>query len=579
TVRSRAAAALQHTRDAALLARVCRTHPDPMVRRRAFEALRANPGGSRRADLRRRDIAFTSRRTLGMELFGCFLDGLRDPDEGVRQQACDAVVEYAQSVRLVPVRATTRALEELADDESASQLVHEDAVRAIDEVQRPAAGELIVELVDQVLAWRGVLAREAHSMSCEEAGGAYVLDPAMAAEVVERWAKSYDLSPGQSAALQMAASGGPLDAATARCVQARLVDDLVVGLDCVAHAAAALRAIDSDALREAVEGWAEAVQAGPKLSWGADEGTEALQRRLSRWRRHAWIEACWAGQSLGGEPSPDALVDAAGDEDDWVRLLALRARAALDLDREAALEAMRDVARAHEGEAEFRLPIGLAAVAMAQAGKGGALELARFALGGPDLDLRMELTQKLTAVARPEPAATALVDYLIGQTLEDAAGLCMALALRAAGGSVEGLRVPADLAGGEWSEEPCARLALRAMDNEPEAAQRMKEVLREGEPEQRYCSGWYLSLSRVRSASLILSSVRDREGGPGELRALCAASLVRHGHPAALGGARKLLDAAHGRLKADLLTHLCRAVEDTVSRMLECGDVNLGRFV
>ena len=104
-------------------------------------------------------------------------------------------------------------------------------------------------------------------------------------------------------------------------------------------------------------------------------------------------------------------------------------------------------------------------------------------------------------------------------------------------------------------------------------------MVRQGAPRERYQSACYLALARARSAALLFASTRDQQDAPYMLRGLCAASLVRRGHPAAMGGWEKLLKAVTGRIKADMLTHLCRAVEDTIPLMLECADMNVGRFV
>jgi hypothetical protein len=117
------------------------------------------------------------------------------------------------------------------------------------------------------------------------------------------------------------------------------------------------------------------------------------------------------------------------------------------------------------------------------------------------------------------------------------------------------------------------------MGNDPEATHRLETMLREGRPQERYCGAHYLGLARVRSAALVFASVRDQEDAPYPLRALCGASLVRRGHPEAFAGLERLLRGAGGRREAVLLLHLCRAVEDAIPLMLECADVNVGRFV
>jgi hypothetical protein len=104
-------------------------------------------------------------------------------------------------------------------------------------------------------------------------------------------------------------------------------------------------------------------------------------------------------------------------------------------------------------------------------------------------------------------------------------------------------------------------------------------MLRSGEPLERYYAAYFLGLARVRSAALIFASVRDQEDAPFPVRAICAASLVRCGHPGSVVGLEKSLMSLTGRSKADLVALVGRAVEDTIPLMLECTNINAGRFV
>ncbi|MHC4592050.1 MAG: HEAT repeat domain-containing protein [Planctomycetota bacterium] len=585
-VRSRAADTLQYTRDAGLLVRVGQMHPDPMVRRRATEALVRNPGGLKGSGGMRRDVAFTSTRTLGADLFGYFLRALRDPDEGVRRHACAAICEYAKVTGLLPVRLSVRALEALADEETVSYLQQEDAAGAAQDVRKAPAGDLFVEHIEGILEWRGLLAREAHAIRWDASTGCYAVDSAVGSEAAARWAEAYKLSPEQSASLLRAAGGQGLDEATGRRVLAGLTRELSAALKCVAHGAGALRWIQQAGSAEVLERWTAAVQAGPKLEWGPQTGVARLQRRLNRARRRAWVVACLGREMLSEEPSVDTLGEASEDADDWVRLVALCAVAELSLEPEPVLERVRSICREHLGETGYREPIGLSSVALLRGDVEGALEMAEYAMTGRSLAQRMQLTRQVLLAAQEDRAGAALEDYLVGKSLDTVPALCLALALRGAGRSIEGLRVPAETGESEWSEKLCACLALRAMANEPDAAAKLEDVLRHGEPRQRYCSAYYLSLARVRTALPILASVLDRGDAPYMLRGLCAASLIRGGHPAGLTAMQKLVQSASGRVRADLLTHLCRAVEDTcravedtIPLMLKCSDVNSGRFV
>jgi len=571
-VRSRAADALPVTRDAALLVRVGRTHPDPIVRRFAVDALTRNPGGPKLAAGARRDLAFIATRTLGTELFGFFLTALRDPDDGVRQQSCAAIHEYAEALGLLPVRAATEALEGMMDDTHLSYLMGEEAARALGAVGKAAIPGLVARLAQAVLDARARVAREAHSVRWDEGAGCYAVTGALAPEVVQRWVEGFSLSAEQGAALRSGAAGPQkLDPEVARRVLSGMVGDLGGALDGVAHAAEALRIVDPTPHAELLAQWEAAVRAGPKLEWGPHPGVEKLRRGLYRLGRRAWVAV---RRARGAD-----LAEAAEDEDDWVKLTALAASAGPG-QRPAALPGlMCALCEAHVGDADYREPIGAAGVCLLDCEAGDRTTWLESALAGPEVDVRMELTQRLMAALAKEQRAEQVADHLVGRPLDTLPSLCLALALRGAGRSLEGIAPPAEVPDGEWSEELCAALALRAMGNDPEATHRLEMMLREGRPQERYCGAHYLGLARVRSAALVFASVRDQEDAPYPLRALCGASLVRRGHPEAFAGLERLLRGAGGRREAVLLLHLCRAVEDAIPLMLECADVNVGRFV
>ena len=201
-----------------------------------------------------------------------------------------------------------------------------------------------------------------------------------------------------------------------------------------------------------------------------------------------------------------------------------------------------------------------------------------FALAGGNVDFRTELTERLLGAAQAEECAEILRNHVAGRAAGDLPAVCLALALRGAGHAVERFDPSPDVGADDRSELACARLALRIMDNDPDAAVQLANVVRNGSAEQQYRSANYLSLSRARSSVPVFASVRDRDG-PYMLRALCAGSLLRRGHPGGPSWFEEALSSASGGARAGVLIHLSRAVEDTVPAMLECNDVNVGRFV
>ncbi len=574
SVCSRAAETLQYTRDAGLLARVARAHSDPLVRRLALEALTGDPGGPRRGGLAGRDLAFSSTRTHGPELFSTFLAALDDPDEGAQQQACAAIGQHADATGLVPVRRTVRALEAVAEREDVSYLMEEEATRAAEKAREAGAGDLIAEAAEEVLQWRGELAPEAHALRWDEDAGACVVRD-LPPEAAERWVEQFGLTAEQARQLR----AGSLPGEAAQKIRDGLARELRAALKAVEFAAAALRAIGQPGREATLEQWARAVRAGPKLDWGPAEGAVRALRRIGRLRSAACVQAAWAREALREEPDAAALCEAAKDPDDWLKLTALRAVADLAAGGEDAARRMAALCVDRRGQGDYRRPVGLAGVALLKRGEDAGLPAVEWALGGRRVDFRMEMAHALLAAAQDDAVAANVEDALAGRRLDEPAGLCLALALRGAGHAVDALKLPPVRTEGEWSEARCARLGLAAMENEPKAAAALERMLRDGDPRERYVAAHYLALARVRSAAQVFASVVDQVEAPYVLRGLCAASLVRRGHPAGMSGVRKLLQAATGRAQADLTALLCRAVEDTIPLMIECADVDVGRFV
>jgi len=579
SVRSRAADALTRTRDAGLLAKVLQTHADHLVRRRAADALAENPGGSKPFGRRGQEVAFSSTRTLGMCLFSSFMGALDDPDTEVRQRACDAIRDYAQRTRLLPVRQTLRELEGLAADGSVSFLMQEGAEDAAGVVSQNSIATLIAEQVDEILAWRGQLAREAHAVRWDEGSGGYTLADLPDEETVERWRTAYRLSEEQAAALARAGRGtAEMDEATAGRILGGLTRDLSAALSSVAHAARALGLIGHEDTKAVLDQSARSVHAAPRLEWGPRERVARWLQRLQRSRSRAEVDILRAKGAFEPGSSAEDLGRMAGAEDGWVRLMALAASAELDPERSDVLQPMAALCEEHLGDKGYVKPLGRAAVVLLRAAFADAVRFAEFALAEGNVDFRAELTERLLAAAQAEECAEILRNHVAGKTAGDLPAVCLALALRGAGHAVERFDPSPDVGADDRSELACARLALRIMDNDPDAAVQLANVVRNGSAEQQYRSANYLSLSRARSSVPVFASVRDRDG-PYMLRALCAGSLLRRGHPGGPAWFEEALSSASGGAKAGLLIHLSRAVEDTVPAMLECNDVNVGRFV
>jgi len=570
SVRSRAADTLSYTRDAGLLVKVLESHPDAMVRRRAIEALRENPGGPVRRGAALRRIVFAEEQTVGTQLFGRFLKALRDPDEGVRQAACEAIRSYAQRLRLLPVRATLAELERLAAREDVSFFSQEDAERTAELVRKGTLAGLIVEHGTQALAWRGELLRRAQALRWDGGRNAWLLDGAVGAEAIAEWGKESGLSEAELVAVQAAASSGePLEAPLAERLRRDLMRDLAAAVMALARAAHAVALIGQEGFGRSLREWAEAMHTEAELQWPPAPRLTTL----GRLRRLAWMQAMLALALAEGRSPAGAIEDALNDRDDWVKIEALAALAEADPDQ-SDIERLLALCRAHAAEREYHRPVGLAAAVLLGRGMAEAAAMAEAAVAAAPVELRMELTHRLLLAAQRPEGARALKEHIGDSSPGAVPSLCLALALRGAGHDV---RAP-EACPEDEPETLCACLALRSMQGDAEAAERLEDMLRAGPAGQRYVSAHYLSLARVRSAVLLFASVVDQQA-PYALRGLCAGSLIRRGHSAGPAWFRKTLPSVAGSVHARLLVHLSRAVEDTVPLMLECADVNLGRFV
>jgi HEAT repeat protein len=573
SVRSRAADTFSYTRDAGFLVQMLRTHEDPHVRRRAAEALISNPGGPREEGRLSTTLSFTSARTEGMVLFGHFLDALEDRDPGVQQHACEAVRECARRVQLLPVRRTVAELDRLIDEEDTSVLLREDAEHTIDIIGKATYAAALADGVDRVLEWRGTIAREAHSLEWDGEAEGLTTD-GLDAAATERWTDEYSLSEEQLGELRAAASGeGALIGKTARTILTGLTRDMCAVSNCVVHAARALRLIGQEGVEETLEQWAGAMATGPRLAWeGAPEGERRL-RRIERTRRRAWLEARRAAESYKDDPTTDYLEELVGDDDDWLKMVGLTAAA--ELGREGHLDRLADLCAEHEDERAYCEPLASAALALLEAGRPEGARAARAVLDMAELDDRVDLTHGLVAVAQHDGPRALLMQEIEGHELTDLPAVCMALACRGAGAPLSSFQVPAPEGDRELR---CSLLALRAMDNDAEAAAALEEMLRGEDFPAQYLSSCYLDLARVWSAVLIFSSVRDQDV-PYALSLVCSRALVHRGHPAGLSWFQKAGKSVAGRPEARMMTQMGKAVEDTIPLMLKCNDVNVGRFV
>ena len=572
SVRSRAADTFAYTHDAGFLVEVMHNHRDPYVRRSAAETLIGNPGGPSRAGRVRQSLSFTSERTVGVTLYSHFLEALGDPDPVVQQHACEAIRECARRVSLLPVRRTLEELMRLIEDPGTSVLLQEDAEHAADMIEEAEDPLLIGDSAADLLEEWPELLQDASCLEWDSDAGAYRFAAAPDGETLMRWADRCDLSEEQTEGLRGAASGGEaLDAEVASALIQMLAHDLGSTLDCFGYAARALAAVGQEGFEDELPRWASELASELSLPW---EDDTPWRERLRRVRMRAWMEAEAAVAAFAEDTAVPSLAETVNDGDEWVQLTALAAAARLDRP-EADSDRMAELCSRHAEEGEYCAPVGQAALELLKAGRAEGVTAVEGALESGSIAERGRLTRALMMAAHEERAMTLLRGRLRDGGATELAGLCLALAVRGAGGSLSDVEV-AEADG--FCEATCAALALRAMANETEAADKLKNLLREGDAEERYLSAGYLALARVWTAVLVYSSVRDQDV-PYSVQLVCARAQVQQGHPGGISWFQKMSNSLSGRPLADLVTHMAQAVLDTIPLMLQCKTVNLGRFV
>ncbi len=572
SVRSRAADTFSYTHDAGFLVDVMHNHADPYVRRSAAEALIRNPGGPRRAGRVRQSLTFTSERTVGVTLYSHFLEALHDPDPGVQQHACEAIRECARQVSLLPLRRTLEELNRLIEDEQTSVLLQEDAEHAADIARDIEYPSLIADSVADLLDGWPRLLQEASCLEWDADGEGYRLAEAPDRETLDRWAQRCELSEGAAESLRGAASGGGvLGQDVASALLEMLARDVEATLDCVGCAARALALVGQEGFEDELSRWASELESELDLAWRTDTPWFTRVRRV---RLRSWLETCAAAESLAPGSAGQFLEQVMDHGDDWVRLAAL-GLAARTGRPEADLDEITRLCQRHAEDEAFCEPVGHAAGQLLRAGRPEGVAALESALESGSFLERERLTRALVMAAQDQQVMCLVLDRLRDGGAEGLPGLCLGLAARGAGGSLEGVEVSDR---GETREERCAVLALRAMGNEAEAAHRLETLLREGTTGERYLSAGYLALARVWTAVLIYSSVRDQDV-PYPVQLVCARALVQQGHPGGFSWFQKMVGSISNRALADLVLHMALAVLDTVPLMLQCRTVNLGRFV
>ena len=583
SVRSAAADSLTYTRDAGYLVDIVRTHSDPLIRRRALEALMDNPGGVVDKSGPQRTLDFSYTRTAPVAMFRYFMDALDDEDEGVKRYACEAIGQCAGNTGAAPVRAATDRLDELARDSSVSQMTRETASRVIEEMEEMECAELILTSTKNTLAWFVPITVHTDALDYNRSEKTFRVKPeagVQAGQVQDLWENRLSIPEENIKTMVDAVRNGteiPLD--EGKVILRRLTRAVRTALTLICRGARALRQMGRKDHLEHVQKWLEALKKAPAPEWG-EAGFLGKWEKYLRWLRGcAMASTIRAVQELSDNYDASALDEVADSDDPMVRLSALTEKAYLMSNREDVLDEIEDLCGKYDDEEEdLAVALGRAGVLLLESGRESGAEYTAQALEDADSLDRVDLTWKVMFACREESAAD-MVDAQISECEPGSfAGLTLGCALRGAGREPGADPIPEELPDDASSEVKCACLGLEAMRGDKKAADRLKEVLRRGTGKVRFYSALFLGLARVWSATGVLAAVSDSDV-PFVLRLLCGSMLVRRGHSGSLNWFQKVVKGTSGTHEARTGVELAKGVEDCVGLMLHCNDVNVGRFV
>ncbi len=578
SIRARAARGLDFTRDAGLATRVLFDHPDSLVRRRAVDALAENPSERTRGSRGRSKgvTTFASERTQGMELFSYFLKALDDPDEGVRQSACYAIGHYPEFNCPIPVRETMEKLKAMESDRNLSSLTRDNAAELIDDISEAKIGEPLLNAVNAALAGLESVKEASSRLSEDKESGEFSLSGIKgdAAQAGAELAGEWGIEPERAFELaQAAAQGSPLSEQQAAIYADSVAESASLIFDAVGVGARALSKLGEDGWSEQLKTWLEELESFSADMPDAEMSFSKREHEANRALIGAIISIRMALQAPEGGPQPDTLEDFTGSEDGWVRLKALLALKDAGM---GAADMLRSLVESYSENPEFDRVTGAAAIELVREGDEKGLEALAGVLERCSLDQMADLMHAFIAAAQEGEVSEMIKETVERGSCAPLASICMKMA--AVAGGVDDVDIGCEP---EEAEIKCryAYRALRAMKNEKEAAEELKNALRSGEPEERKPAAVFLGLSRVESAVSVYAGVSDQVDAPWSLRTLCGGLMVRSGHRQGMGWFNKSMGHGNAVGRALVALDLGRAIVDVIPLMLGCNEVNVGRFV
>jgi HEAT repeat protein len=583
TIRHRVATALPHTRDAGLLVRLLAEHTDILIRRQAIDALMDNPSARTRDWRGRSGVTFTYERTQGMELYSHFLKSLGDPDEGVVQSACKALQQFIDLNCPLPMKTTMHRLNTVLENTQFSSLTHETVREVIDKLEGATPGKPLCEAIDGTLTAAESIKRYLKCLTIDD--GHFRLSRECdtdSDEIMDQWPESLAMPEADIKHLTEAIEGGaPLPQDIAKDAFLSMCSRLARIYEAIYHGVQGLRGLQQNGLKEGLKTWKGRMEGHIPLH--AQDGglLQTHSGRLSLLQSRALISIA-ATLVASGEENNTTELEHLGAAGDWCRICELTARSELGILQPKGVENLKTLVSQHADDAEYSPVIAPAAVELLRNGVVEAINPLVEALKNVNTNLRAATTQRLMTASQEADVEDILRNYLskIKRHNLDLGISCLRLAVIGATGETGDLpRFKTEGNNIIKTEPGFAETAICAMQNMASEAEVLKQMLREGEDKQRYLAATYLGLSRVQSAVPVFASVADQVDSPWQLRALCAGMMVRRGHRQSTNWFLK--HAQHGTpaMKAETAINFGQAYEDILPMMLQCKNVNCGRFV
>lgn len=579
-LRAVVADALARTRDAQFLIELS-NHPDAYVRRKAVEALAANPGGTRPTRVRiggSEKLEFSKARSAGVVLCRALEDKLDDRDEEVRRSACEGLKDIALRAGFLPPYVVAKIQRLHETDES--YLVTDAVDEILDALKKTDIPQLVVRACAKVLETRAMLARLCHGIRFDAGSGEYSSAPVDADQLRALLGEAYDAGlasaqlPAIAALLGGRARAKPADVSS---LIEGLPASLALTADALCESTRALRLLERGDEVQTVDRWLKSLTAEPRFEW---ENSPAVNARLDRTRAHARYAATACRQYLAAGGSGEAegalreQFQSRGPDEVAAGLALLKLGKVAADDVRPGLSALVEA-----DQTTVCRPLLVDALATLLAHDAARYTPMLCALcGDGSVETRAQTIQALMNSAIEPAVRDATVAFVRDAARPALARLGAAIGALGNGAAIEEDLLKSVAPGSDDMDLRYAEAGALAAIGERKALDVLKDSLRKGSPPEQLQGALYLGLDRVRSAIPIFSSASDKPI-PYGVRSVCASQLIIRGHADGALWFGKSISGTNGVTVALVAFHLARGVVEAAGLMRQCGDVNFGRFL